>query len=169
MKARTHRLVLMAVLVAIGTATAGTLWFPAGVAKAYPVQHAINVLAAVFLGPMDAMAVAFIIALLRNLLGLGTLMAFPGGMVGALLAGLAYRWSNGKLSAALVGEVFGTGILGALLCIPIVRYILGKEAAIFFFIPPFAISSVAGAALGGVVVMALARVGVTRGFQKSER
>ncbi len=58
MKARTHRLVLMAVLVAIGTATAGTLWFPAGVAKAYPVQHAINVLAAVLLGPMDAMAVA---------------------------------------------------------------------------------------------------------------
>ncbi len=50
MKARTHRLVLMAVLVAIGTATAGTLWFPAGVAKAYPVQHAINVLAAVLLG-----------------------------------------------------------------------------------------------------------------------
>jgi energy coupling factor transporter S component ThiW len=111
MKARTHRPVLMAVLVAIGTATAGTLWFPAGVAKAYPVQHAINVLAAVFLGPMDAMAVAFIIALLRNLLGLGTLMAFPGGMVGALLAGLAYRWSNGKVSAGLVGEVFGTGVL----------------------------------------------------------
>lgn len=169
MKTRTHVLVLMAVLVAIGTATAGTLWFPAGLAKAYPMQHAINVLAGVFLSPAQALTVAFVIALLRNLLGLGTLMAFPGSMVGALLAGLAFHWSDGKLVAALAGEVIGTGILGALLSVPIVRFVLGQEAAIFFFIPPFVISSGAGALLGGALALALNRVGIASSFLESQR
>jgi energy coupling factor transporter S component ThiW len=169
MRTHIHKLVLMAVLVAIGTATAGTLWFPAGLAKAYPVQHAINVLAGVFLGPANAATVAFVIALLRNLLGLGTLMAFPGSMVGALLAGLAYRWSRGKLAAALAGEVFGTGVLGALLSVSIVRYLLGQEATAFFFIPPFIISSGAGAVLGGSLALALTRVGIVAGIQEPKR
>lgn len=160
MYTKTQRLVMMAILVAIGTATAGTLWFPAGVAKAYPMQHAINVLAAVFLGPTAAVVIAFVIGILRNLLGVGTLLAFPGGMVGAFLAGLAYRLSKGKLAAALAGEVFGTGVLGALLSVPIVRYVLGKEVAVLFFIPPFAVSSLIGALLGGLVVLGLSRVGL---------
>src|SRR5690625_7495252 len=67
----------MSVFVAIGTIGSQLLWFPAGIAKAYPVQHAINVIAAIMLGPGPAVAIAFMIGLLRNMLGLGSLLAFP--------------------------------------------------------------------------------------------
>ncbi len=88
---RTRLLTTMAVFVAIGTLGAQLLWFPAGVAKAYPVQHAVNVMVAVTLGPGPAVVIAFMIGLLRNMLGLGTLLAFPGGMIGAFLAGYLYK------------------------------------------------------------------------------
>ncbi|MUV36750.1 hypothetical protein JNUCC1_00554 [Lentibacillus sp. JNUCC-1] len=50
MKIDTRLMTKMAVFVAIGTIGAQLFWFPAGVAKAYPVQHAVNVMAAVMLG-----------------------------------------------------------------------------------------------------------------------
>lgn len=91
MKNRTRLLTMMAVLVAIGTIGSQLLWFPAGVARAYPVQHAINVIAGIMLGPGPAVIVALMISLLRNLLGLGTLVAFPGAMIGAFAAGVLYN------------------------------------------------------------------------------
>src|SRR5690625_5725802 len=81
----------MAVFIAIGTIGAQLLWFPAGVAKAYPVQHAVNVMAAIMLGPIPAVVIAFVTGLIRLMLGLGTLVAFPGGMIGAFLAGVLYK------------------------------------------------------------------------------
>ncbi|MBN6185461.1 energy coupling factor transporter S component ThiW [Aneurinibacillus sp. BA2021] len=142
----TLRLTMMALWVAIGIVGSSFLWFPAGVAKAYPVQHAVNVIAAVTLGPGPAVMIAFMIALIRNLLGIGTVLAFPGSMIGALLAGLLYKWMRTP-SAAAVGEVIGTGILGALVSVPLASVFLGKHAGAFAFIPPFFISSLAGAVL----------------------
>lgn len=78
MKISVQKLTLMAMLVAIGTLSSHVFWIPAGVAKAFPVQHAINVIAGVTLGPFPAMVVAFSIGLLRNLFGVGSLLAFPG-------------------------------------------------------------------------------------------
>ncbi|MFX0559678.1 energy coupling factor transporter S component ThiW [Tepidibacillus infernus] len=49
MKWGVKQLTLMAMLVAIGTITSTLIWFPAGIAKAYPMQHAINVISAVVL------------------------------------------------------------------------------------------------------------------------
>ena len=65
--------------------------FPMFGSKCAPVQHMVNVLCAVLLGPWWGVGVAFVASLLRNLLGLGSLMAFPGSMFGALLCGLAYH------------------------------------------------------------------------------
>ncbi len=151
---RTHKLTLMAMLIAIGIVGATFIWFPAGVARAYPVQHAVNVIAAVILGPGPAILIAFAIGLLRNLLGLGTILAFPGGMAGALLAGLAYRWRK-KKSAAVVGEVIGTGIIGSLLAVPLAQFFLGQAAGVFFFIPAFVISSASGAVLAWIILSRL--------------
>lgn len=148
---RTRLLTTMAVFVAIGTLSAQLLWFPAGVARAYPVQHAVNVMAAVILGPGPAVSVAFLIGLLRNMLGLGTLLAFPGGMVGAFLAGWLYRLTKRKGLAAL-GEAIGTGIIGALFAVPFARILLGSSAGAFFFIPSFLVSSISGALIGWFVV-----------------
>ncbi|WP_282141821.1 energy coupling factor transporter S component ThiW [Cytobacillus oceanisediminis] len=148
---RTRLLTTMALFVAIGTLGSHLLWFPAGIAKAYPVQHAVNVLAAVTLGPLPAAAVAFMIGLLRNLLGFGTLIAFPGGMIGAFLAGVLYLKFGRKIWAA-VGEVVGTGIIGALFAVPFAKVLMGSAAGAFFFVPPFLVSSIAGAAIGWMVL-----------------
>jgi energy coupling factor transporter S component ThiW len=77
--------------------TGHLIYIPVGVAKAFPIQHLINILSAVLLGPAYALWNAFAISLLRNLLGTGSLLAFPGSMIGALLAGLLYQnfwWSR---------------------------------------------------------------------------
>lgn len=87
---QTRKLTSAALLIAIGTLSAHLIYIPAGVSKCFPVQHAINVMGAVLLGPDYAVAIGFIIACLRNVLGTGSLLAFPGSMIGAALAGLAY-------------------------------------------------------------------------------
>jgi len=73
--------------VAIGVALSPFTSIPIGIAKINPTQHFINVVSAVLLGPWWAAGVAMIIGILRNALGTGTLLAFPGGMIGAFLAG----------------------------------------------------------------------------------
>ena len=45
------KLTSAALLIAIGTLSAHLIYIPAGVSKCFPVQHAINVLGAVLLGP----------------------------------------------------------------------------------------------------------------------
>ena len=72
-------------------------------------QHPVRCAA----GPLLRHRRGFVASLLRNLLGLGSLMAFPGSMFGALLCGIVYHKTE-KLLPTLVGEVFGTSILGGL-------------------------------------------------------
>ena len=148
---QTRKLTAAALLTAIGTLSAHLVYIPAGVSKCFPVQHAINVMGAVLLGPDYAVAVAFVISCLRNLLGTGSLLAFPGSMCGALLAGLAYsRWK--QLPAAMAGEVFGTGIIGGLAAWLIASLVLGSNAAAWFFIPPFLISTAGGSIIAGLLL-----------------
>ena len=117
--------------------------FPMFGSKCAPVQHMVNVLCAVLLGPWWGVGVAFVASLLRNLLGLGSLMAFPGSMFGALLCGLAYHKTK-NLIATVVGEVFGTSILGGLCAWPVAIFLMGKSAAdiaFYAYIVPFLIST----------------------------
>lgn len=151
---RTRLLTTMAILVAIGTLGSQILWFPAGVAKAYPVQHAINVIAAIILGPIPAVAIAFMIGLLRNLLGLGSLLAFPGGMIGALLAGYLYQKMK-RYGWAAFGEVVGTGLIGALFSVPFAKILMGSSFGAFFFVPSFLVSSISGSMIAWFVMSRL--------------
>ena len=105
--ASVKKLALAGILCAV--AVAGSLLsFPVFGSKCAPVQHMVNVLCAVFLGPWYGLGAAFAASLLRNLLGWGSLLAFPGSMCGALLCGLAYRMTK-NLPATLAAEVLGTG------------------------------------------------------------
>lgn len=158
---RTRLITTMAVFIAIGTISAQLIWFPAGVARAYPVQHAINVMAAVILGPGPAVVIAFMISLLRNMLGLGTLLAFPGAMIGAFLAGFLYKKTANKPLAAL-GEGIGSGIIGALFAVPFAYLFMGTSAGAFAFVPPFLVSSVSGAILGLLVVTKVTSKGLIK-------
>lgn len=143
----THKLTLTAMLMAIGTLTSHLLFIPLGIVKVFPVQHFINILSAVLLGPYYAVAQAFGISLLRNLMGTGSVFAFPGSMIGAFLAAYLFKKTN-KIIFSFAGEVVGTGFLGAIACYPIATLILGKDAALFGLVPAFLISSFAGAAIG---------------------
>ena len=126
---KTQKLTLAALLVAIASLTGHIFYIPVGASKCFPIQHTVNVLSAVMLGPWYAVAIAFVTSLLRNILGTGSLLAFPGSMFGALLAGVLYQKSGNQIMASL-GEVLGTGFLGALACYPS-KLLMGQEAAVF--------------------------------------
>lgn len=144
---KTQKLTLSAMLIAIGTLTSHAFFIPLGVIKVFPIQHFINILSAVMLGPYYAVAQALSVSILRNIMGTGSIFAFPGSIVGAFLAAILFK-KSGKLLFAFAGEVFGTGIIGALLCYPISVLFLGKEATLFGLIPAFIVSSFVGASLG---------------------
>ena len=157
------KLALAGVLVAVAVA-GSTLSFPVFSSKCTPVQHMVNVLCAVFLGPWYGLAAAFAASVLRNLLGMGTLLAFPGSMCGALLCGLVYRKTQ-NLPATLCAEVFGTGIIGGLLSYPIAVAFMGVAAgsiAFYGYVVPFLVSTVGGSLLAGALVLTLQRGGVLR-------
>lgn len=151
---KTQKLTVTAMLIAMGTLTSNLLYIPLGVTKLFPMQSLINVLAAVILGPYYALAEAFGISIIRNMMGTGSIFAFPGSMIGALLAALMYKKTK-KLYMAFVGEVVGTGILGAVACYPISILLLGKDATLFGFIPMFIFSSLAGAVIGMIILAIL--------------
>lgn len=143
--------------------------FPIFGSKCAPVQHMVNILCAVLLGPYWGLGVAFVASLLRNLLGLGSLMAFPGSMFGALLCGVVYHKTQ-KLLPTLVGEVFGTSILGGLCAYPVAILLMGKSAgdiAFYAYIVPFLVSTAGGAVIAGVVLAALQRSGALHSMQTS--
>ncbi len=145
---------IMAMLTAVGTITSHLIAIPTLGARVFPMQHAINVVGAIILGPVNAAIVAFSISLLRNMLGVGTLLAFPGSMVGALLAGYFYQWTK-KEHFALLGEVIGTGFLGALIAYPIAKLLLGRDVLAYAYIIPFSLSSIAGALIGFIATRTL--------------
>lgn len=143
--------------------------FPIFGSKCAPVQHMVNILCAVLLGPYYGVGVAFVASLLRNLLGLGSLMAFPGSMFGALLCGLTYHKAK-QLLPTLVAEVFGTSILGGLCAYPVAILLMGKSAgniAFYAYIIPFLVSTAGGAVIAGVLLFSLQRSGALHSMQTS--
>ena len=166
MRSFTKKLALASVLTAVAV-VGSTFSFPVFGSKCAPVQHMVNILCAVFLGPGFGVAAAFVASLLRNLMGLGSLLAFPGSMCGALLCGLAYKKTK-NLPFTLVAEVFGTGIIGGLLSWPVAILFMGKSAgdiAFYAYVFPFFVSTMGGAVLSGVLIYALARAGVLTDMQ----
>ena len=162
------KLAMAGVLTAVAV-VGSLLSFPIFGSKCAPVQHMVNFLAAVVLGPGWGGGIAFCASLLRNLLGLGSLMAFPGSMFGALLCGLVFHKTK-KLLPTLVGEVFGTSILGGLCAYPVAIFLMGKSAgdiAFYAYIVPFLISTAVGSIIAGVLVYSLQRSGALRSMQNS--
>lgn len=147
------------ILVAIAVALS-PFFIPVGISKCFPAQHMVNVLSAVMLGPAYAVGIAAIAAIIRNILGLGTVLAFPGGMIGALLAGLAYQLSKNIYVAGL-GEVIGTGLLGSLVSVWIVAPLLmGKTMALATLMVAFSVSTLGGTIIGILALHVLRKGGV---------
>ena len=164
----TRKLALAGILCAV--AVVGSLFsFPVLGSKCSPVQHMVNILCAVLLGPGYGLGAAFGAALIRNLLGLGSLLAFPGSMFGALVCGLVYAKTKNILGT-LIGEVLGTAILGGLCAYPIAIFFMGQSAAglaFYAYIVPFLISPAGGAVISAVLIYSLKKSGVLQSMQES--
>ena len=160
MNEKIKKLVVAAMLTAIGFALSG-FSFPIGASKCFPIQHLINVVSGVILGPAYSVLVAFCISVLRNLAGTGSLLAFPGSMVGAFLCGMMYKYTK-KLAFAYIGEVFGTAVLGGMLCYPVATMLMGKEAALFAYVIPFGVSTLGGTCIAAILLAALYRSGAMK-------
>ena len=156
------RLIAYSVALAALAVALSPLSIPTGIAKVSPTQHCINVIAGALVGPWWGLAVALVTSLVRNALGLGTPLAFPGSVFGVVLAGLAYRYTRNVYFTAL-GEIIGTGLIGAAVgALLVAPYLMGKDIALTVLILPFLLSSAAGAALGVAGLAVLRQLGYLR-------
>ena len=121
------KLTISAMLVAVAVILS-SFSIPIGPSRCFPIQHMVNVLAAVFLG--------------------------PGSMVGAFVSAMIFKYTRSKIGAYL-GEVIGTGILGGMLCYPIASMMMGQKAALFTFVGPFLASTLCGTVIAAVIITAL--------------
>ncbi len=159
----TRKLAMAGIFTALAV-VGSLLSVPVAGSKCAPVQHMINVLAAVTLGPGWGVGIAFCASVLRNLFGIGSLLAFPGSMVGALCCGLMFRLTR-RLSLTCLAEAVGTGILGGIAAYPIAKLLMGiQPETAFVYVVPFLISTVAGSILAFIVLKMLERRGVLHAF-----
>ena len=148
------KLTISAMLVAVAVILS-SFSIPIGPSRCFPIQHLCNVLAAVFLGLSGKRSYSLSF---RNFtissLGTGSLLAFPGSMVGAFVSAMIFKYTRSKIGAYL-GEVIGTGILGGILCYPIASMMMGQKAALFTFVGPFLASTLCGTVIAAVIITAL--------------
>ena len=165
---KTRKLALAGVFCAV--AVVGSMFsFPVFGSKCAPVQHMVNILCAVLLGPWYGVGVAFVASLIRVITGLGSPMAFPGSMFGALLCGVAY-WLSKNIPLTLVAEVLGTSILGGLCAYPVAILIMGQsvaDVAFSAYIVPFLVSTAGGSIIAGALVYGLKGTGALNTMQKT--
>lgn len=167
-KVNIKKLAVAAVFCAVAV-VGSLLSFPVFGSKCAPVQHMVNILCAVLLGPAYGVGVAFAASLIRNLFGLGSLMAFPGSMFGALLCGLVF-WKLKNIPATLLAEVFGTAVLGGLCAYPVAIFLMGQNAAaiaFYAYIVPFLISTAAGAVISAALIYSLKQAGLLHKMQRT--
>lgn len=155
----TRKVAYAVVLVALGVILSTFTSFPVGGALINPTQHFVNVLGAVLLGPWYAVTIALVISIIRNVIGRGTLLAFPGSMIGALLAGYTFKLLRNVYFAAL-GEIIGTGILGSLVGVFLAApFLMGRTLDLVIIMAGFLGSTIVGSIIAVIALKALQRAG----------
>ncbi|MGQ9759822.1 MAG: energy coupling factor transporter S component ThiW [Candidatus Methanomethylicaceae archaeon] len=164
----TKRITASVFLIALGVALS-PFYIPVGPIKLYPVQSAINVISGILLGPVWAVVQALFASTIRNLLGVGTIFAYPGSLIGSFLVGTIYWGLGPKLSTrqewlAGFGEFIGTGLIGGTIAAYIIAPLFfPKQAAmlgaLYFFIA-FCANTV-GFPIGNIILMRLKKMGIT--------
>lgn len=150
------KMTVTAIFIAIGVLLAPFVSFPFGGARVFPLQHLINVLLSVLVGWRYSTAGAFCISSIRIAMGVGTVLAYPGSMIGAALSGVLYKKNKFHIWGAVIGEIVGTGLLGGLIAYPVAAFVLdSKVVALWFFIVAFLPNTCIGAACGAVLYKVL--------------
>lgn len=156
-------MVVLAMMVALGVIISPIL----RVEGMCPMAHFINIVASVFLGPWYSLLCATLIGIIRmSIMGIPPL-ALTGAIFGALLSGLFYRASKGRLIFAVIGEIVGTGIIGAIASYPVMTLWWGKtDLTWFFYIPSFISGTLIGGSIAFLFLKKLAKTGLLTKYQK---
>ena len=151
------KLLVMGFMVALGVIISPIL----RVEGMCPMAHFINVVCAVLLGPIEALLCAITIGIIRMAtMGIPPI-ALTGAIFGAYLSGVMYRASKGNLLFAVIGEIIGTGIIGAILSYPVMTLFWGKEGlTLFFYVPSFICGTLIGGSIAYAFLRRLQKIGV---------
>lgn len=157
------RLIFMAMMIAIGVVISPIL----RVEGMCPTAHLINVTCSVFLGPFPSLICASLIGIIRMIfMGIPPL-ALTGAIFGAFFSGLFYRISKGKILFAVLGEIFGTGIIGAIASYPVMTFIWGRDGLTwFFYVPSFIAGTLIGGSIAFILLKQLNQIGQLNKIQK---
>ena len=157
-----RRMVMLAMFVALGVVISPIL----RVEGMCPMAHLINITCAVFLGPFYSLLCALLIGIIRMMVMGIPPLALTGAIFGATLSGVFYKLSKGKIIAAVIGEIIGTGIIGAIVSYPVMTYLWGKEGLTWFFYVP---SFICGTLIGGsIAYLLLKRLEVSGALKKMQ-
>ena len=144
------KMTVLSMLVALGVVISPIL----RVEGMCPMAHLINIVCSVLLGPWYSLLCATLIGIIRMaVMGIPPL-ALTGEVFGAFLSGVFYRLSKGKLVFAVVGEVIGTGLIGAVASYPVMTYLWGRDGLSWLFYVP---SFIAGTLIGGSIAFVFLR------------
>lgn len=157
------KMVVLAMLVALGVVISPIL----RVEGMCPMAHFINIVCSVLLGPWYSLICAALIGIIRmTLMGIPPL-ALTGAVFGALLSGILYRASKGRLIFAVIGEVVGTGIIGAIASYPVMTLWWGyTDLTVFFYVPSFISGTLIGGSIAFLFLKKLAKTGLLSKYQK---
>lgn len=157
------RMVFMAMMIGLGVVISPIL----RIEGMCPMAHLINIVCAVLLGPMEALICAMIIGIIRMMfMGIPPL-ALTGAIFGATLSGVLYRLSKGRLIAAVIGEIIGTGIIGAIVSYPVMALLMGRTGLTWlFYVPSFIMGTLIGGSIAFVFLTALKRNNTLTEIQK---
>ena len=144
------KMITLSMLIALGVVISPIL----RVEGMCPMAHFINIVCSVFLGPWYSLLCATLIGIIRMLLMGIPPIALTGAVFGAFLSGVFYRLSRGRLLFAVLGEVIGTGIIGAIASYPVMTFLWGKEGLSWLFYVP---SFICGTLIGGSIAYVFLR------------
>ena len=144
------KLVTLSMLIALGVVISPIL----RVEGMCPMAHFINIVCSVFLGPWYSLLCATLIGVIRMLLMGIPPIALTGAVFGAFLSGVFYRASRGRIIFAVLGEILGTGVIGAIMSYPVMTFLWGKEnLSWLFYVPSF----ICGTLIGGSIAYVFLR------------
>ena len=148
MKNRLIKMTFLAMMIAIGVVISPIL----RVEGMCPMAHLINIVCSVMMGPWYSLVCATLIGIIRMMfMGIPPL-ALTGAVFGAFLSGMLYRVSGGRMIFAVVGEVIGTGIIGAIVSYPVMAFLMGRGGlSLMFYVPSF----ICGTLIGSVAFIFL--------------
>lgn len=165
MKKENHvlRMIFLSMLVGLGVVISPIL----RIEGMCPMAHLINITCSVFMGPWYSLLCASLIGILRMVLMGIPPLALTGAVFGAVLSGILYRASKGRLWAAVLGEIIGTGIIGAVASYPVMEIFYGRTGLSWmYYVPLFISGTLIGGSLAYALLTMLARNGALREFQQ---